>query len=257
MDLTTRCPACGTAFRVQPAQLSARGGKVRCSKCTHVFDGVAALALAGREETQAATEPSPQLALFEASDKSPIGGVGVDVNEDAPVAEFLNQAPQSGLRQRLAWACGSALALVVLTAQAVHYFRTEIAVLIPETRPYLVAACAQVRCEVRLPRYANLVRIESSELRRHISGERRVQLDATIRNYSPLTLEYPSLILALTDTKDEVLARRTISPQEYLPSKSADVPRSGFAGESLIDVRIIFETNDNNAFGYRLALAYL
>ena len=29
----TRCPNCGTAFRVQPAQLSARGGKVRCGKC--------------------------------------------------------------------------------------------------------------------------------------------------------------------------------------------------------------------------------
>ena len=26
MSLTTRCPSCGTAFRVQPAQLSARGG---------------------------------------------------------------------------------------------------------------------------------------------------------------------------------------------------------------------------------------
>jgi len=42
VNLTTRCPNCGTAFRVQPVQLSARGGKVRCGKCTHVFDGVAA-----------------------------------------------------------------------------------------------------------------------------------------------------------------------------------------------------------------------
>ena len=43
MSLTTRCPNCGTAFRVQPAQLSARGGKVRCGRCANVFDGVAAL----------------------------------------------------------------------------------------------------------------------------------------------------------------------------------------------------------------------
>ena len=54
MNLTTRCPSCGTAFRVQPAQLSARGGKVRCGKCGHVFDGVKALvaenAAAGAEE---------------------------------------------------------------------------------------------------------------------------------------------------------------------------------------------------------------
>jgi predicted Zn finger-like uncharacterized protein len=47
MNLTTRCPSCGTAFRVQPAQLSARGGKVRCGKCSGVFDGVKALLAEG------------------------------------------------------------------------------------------------------------------------------------------------------------------------------------------------------------------
>ncbi|MDA8109327.1 MAG: zinc-ribbon domain-containing protein [Betaproteobacteria bacterium] len=62
MILVTRCPGCGTAFRVQPAQLSARGGKVRCGKCGTVFNGVAALV----ETTRAASpEPSPQLGLFE------------------------------------------------------------------------------------------------------------------------------------------------------------------------------------------------
>ncbi len=43
MSLTTRCHNCGTAFRVQPGQLSARGGKVRCGKCSAIFDGVAAI----------------------------------------------------------------------------------------------------------------------------------------------------------------------------------------------------------------------
>ena len=43
MSLATRCPVCGTAFRVQRAQLAARSGKVRCGKCGAVFDGIAGL----------------------------------------------------------------------------------------------------------------------------------------------------------------------------------------------------------------------
>ena len=87
--LTTRCPDCGTAFRVQPVQLSARGGKVRCGKCTHVFDGVAALVAEGPAAQNAGTEaePSPQLALFEASRSTPLAGAGeiaaVDIDPQA------------------------------------------------------------------------------------------------------------------------------------------------------------------------------
>jgi len=49
MSLVTRCPICGTAFRVQSAQLAAHGGSVRCGKCGGVFNGVAALVEEGDE----------------------------------------------------------------------------------------------------------------------------------------------------------------------------------------------------------------
>jgi len=47
LSLVTRCPACGTAFRVQPAQLAAQSGTVRCGKCGELFNGVAALVAPG------------------------------------------------------------------------------------------------------------------------------------------------------------------------------------------------------------------
>ncbi len=34
----TRCPGCGTVFRVTPAQLALREGQVRCGHCRAVFD---------------------------------------------------------------------------------------------------------------------------------------------------------------------------------------------------------------------------
>ncbi|GAA5178464.1 hypothetical protein GCM10025771_17670 [Niveibacterium umoris] len=41
--LTTRCPHCGTAFRVKPEQLRARGGRVRCGHCQAPFSALESL----------------------------------------------------------------------------------------------------------------------------------------------------------------------------------------------------------------------
>ncbi|MBV7484340.1 DUF3426 domain-containing protein [Bordetella sp. BOR01] len=43
MAMTTRCPQCGTAFKVVPDQLRVRNGLVRCGACATVFDGRACL----------------------------------------------------------------------------------------------------------------------------------------------------------------------------------------------------------------------
>ena len=37
--VTTTCPQCLTIFRVNPEQLAARRGQVRCGRCRHVFNG--------------------------------------------------------------------------------------------------------------------------------------------------------------------------------------------------------------------------
>jgi len=44
MTLITRCPSCGTAFRVRDHQLEARDGRVRCGRCSVVFDARETLA---------------------------------------------------------------------------------------------------------------------------------------------------------------------------------------------------------------------
>lgn len=39
MTMMTRCPACAALFRVSAAQLQARQGRVRCGRCSAIFDG--------------------------------------------------------------------------------------------------------------------------------------------------------------------------------------------------------------------------
>jgi len=59
--ILTRCPQpeCQTTFRVTPEQLKARGGKVRCGQCQHVFNALEHLLDEGSEETAALRPATP------------------------------------------------------------------------------------------------------------------------------------------------------------------------------------------------------
>jgi predicted Zn finger-like uncharacterized protein len=255
MNLTTRCTSCGTAFRVQPTQLSARGGKVRCGKCGSVFDGVKALVAEGAAGAEAAaavdSEPSPQLGLFEAPKKLAADAA----NEDAPVPAFLEEEAPTP-RRRVTWALGVLLALMALAAQAAYHLRTEIAVLLPETRPHLEAACAMLKCELRLPRKPKLMAIESSELQADGRRDSVIVLNAVLRNQAPFAQEFPSLELTLTDERDEAVARRVLGPADYLASAATDVIARGLGPSSDVVLRVYIDTSGLKAVGYRLYLFF-
>lgn len=59
MSLTTRCPACGTRFRVVPDQLKISDGWVRCGHCSDVFDATLHLS-AWVPPPPSVVEPGPE-----------------------------------------------------------------------------------------------------------------------------------------------------------------------------------------------------
>jgi predicted Zn finger-like uncharacterized protein len=98
MSLATRCPACGTVFRVVPDQLKVSDGWVRCGRCTEVFD--ASQRLFDLEQGDAAassTRPAParphddaaaamQIAARVSSDPAPPGEAAGEAAVDALTA---------------------------------------------------------------------------------------------------------------------------------------------------------------------------
>jgi len=255
MNLTTRCPSCGTAFRVQPVQLSARGGKVRCGKCGNVFDGVKALLAEGAAQGEDAlaidNEPSPQLGLFEAPKK--LAGAGDAANEDAPVPEFLDETMPP--RRRITWTLAALLAFLFLIGQLIYVFRSDIAAKFPETRPHLEAACAALRCEIRLLRNPKQLAIESSDLQADGRRENVIVLNAVVRNQAPYPQEFPSLELTLTDERDEAVARRVLAPADYLAGAAADIARGIGPGADTV-LRVYIDTTGLRAVGYRMYLFF-
>jgi len=252
MSLVTRCPVCGTAFRVQRDQLAARSGKVRCGKCGTVFDGVSALVDEGAERL--AIDPSPQLGLFDPSRRpaQPASAAAAD----APLPEFMAQ-PEPAPRSAWLWALAAFVAAAALAGQAAYRYRGEIAAYAPEARAPLDAACRWLRCAVLLPRRADLMSIESSDLQADPRREGLIVLNAVIRNHARLAQEYPALELTLTDEGGRPVLRRVLMPTDYLePGHSRQLAAQGIAAGAEAALRIYLDSSRARATGYRLYLFY-
>jgi predicted Zn finger-like uncharacterized protein len=247
VNLVTRCPACGTAFRVQREQLAAHFGSVRCGKCGGVFNGVAALVEEGGERLS--FDPSPQLGLFDPSRRP---AQPVRLPDDAALPEFMAPAEPPRSRAWL-WAIAAFAAAAVLAAQAAYRYRAEISAFVPEARAPLVAFCQQLGCSVALPRRADVLSIESSDLQADPRREGIIVLHAVIRNRSRLPQDYPALELTLTDEGGLPVLRRVLLPKDYVEPERA---RDGIAAGGEAALRVYLDSSRVRVTSYRLYLFY-
>ena len=291
--MITTCPECRTAFRITEEQLGAREGKVRCGKCASVFDARDGLRAepfsSGKEGTEPdlragtpaeATPAADRLPGFSAADGWPriLDEAPAAASETAasrtpaPVAELSKAsaptpapqfedaaaedaaAPPPRSRYRSSWMAACALLALVLMAQLAFHYRGEIALLFPEARPVLAELCSTLGCAVSLPRRADMISIESSDLQADPSNAGVMVLTATLRNRAGFPQTHPAIELTLTDTQDQPLARRILQVQDYA-GRSANV-ETGFPGNSELAVRIYMEASSLKATGYRLYLFY-
>ena len=257
--MLTRCPNCETHFRVTAEQLKARSGRVRCGECQHVFNALdslveesvvvtAPLASESTQQDVAAllAEAEAEVAEADATEPEPV---------EAEVADWSETFPEPPPPpRRWPWAIGSLAALIALSVQAVLAFRVELAVLMPETRPALVALCDIADCEVGLPAKVTLVGIEASDLHPDSEHAGRLALTATLKNRAPFAQQFPHLELTLTDTADQTIARKVLAPEAYLPPKTAFA--AGMQPNADIVVAIGIDPGEMAASGYRLYLFY-
>jgi predicted Zn finger-like uncharacterized protein len=258
VSLVTRCKACATAFRVQRAQLSARGGKVRCGKCGTVFDGVAGLVEEGGELPR--MEPSPQLGLFDPARRVAYAGAAPGrsagaLDDEAPLPPFLLE-PEASSRSTFLWAVLALIAVAALFAQATYRYRTEAAVLLPEGRPGLAWACRFLKCDIPLPRHPEQMSIDSSDLQTDTRSENVIVLNAVLHNRAAFPQAYPSLELTLTDETDQPVLRRVLSPADYLEPEHRALIAQGLAPGAEAVLRLRLDGSRSRAIGYRLYLFF-
>jgi hypothetical protein len=149
---------------------------------------------------------------------------------------------------------GSLVALTAMGLQAVLAFRVELAVVWPEAKSALVALCNIADCEVGLPTKAALVGIEASDLYPDTVHNGRLTLTATLKNRAPFNQQFPHLEFTLTDTADKAIARKVLTPADYLPLKTPFA--DGMPPNADIMVAIGVDPGEMTASGYRLYLFY-
>ena len=158
-------------------------------------------------------------------------------------------------RRRGLWALGLGVLLGVFVAQAGYIYREPLTRVAPQLRPVYLAVCAQLNCEVPLPRVADALAIVRSHLERQPDTLRGYQLFATIRNSASYPQEYPHLELTLRDKNDQPLARRVFSPQEWAPEERNRA--EGMQAEEHINLSLPFSTDPRaEPVGYRITVFY-
>lgn len=128
--------------------------------------------------------------------------------------------PRPGARR---WAVGAALALVTLSAQALHHFRSDIAAH-STFGPWLTATYEAFGMTLAptwdVHQYEILDWVATAEP--NARGLGSLKITARIQNRGPLRQPYPSVQLRLKDRWEEAVGSRMFTPAEYLPR---DTPR--------------------------------
>lgn len=156
--------------------------------------------------------------------------------------------------RRWLWLMGALILLLVLLAQAAYQYRSVVILLFPESRPYAAALCANLGCDLPLPRRIELMSIEASDLQADTTNPNVMVLSATLRNRAIFNQQYPLLELTLTDAQDQPVVRRVLAPQDYV-SKAANT-QIGFGANTEIAIKMFIEGSQVKATGYRLYLFY-
>lgn len=276
----TQCPECSTRFRVSDEQLAAHNGMVRCGRCNTVFSAkenlhddtpdpqldlpiltqenqpaVAAVPAETSESTEIHNPPEPAPTLEAATssadkDTEPETlAQKILFQENSPAIEPAHPAPP---RRRWPWLVASLLLLLLLAAQAVYFYRIDIAARLPGLKPALNSYCSLLACAIPLPQRPELMSIESSDLEADPQQASIITLSALLHNRAAFTQAYPSLELSLTDTEEKIVARRIFVPEEYL--KIGTEEKLGLAANREISIKLRLNTTDINPAGYKLFL---
>lgn len=139
----------------------------------------------------------------------------------------------------------------LLVLQVAYHDRDRLALAQPALRPALQRMCEVLACSIGAPRQIEAIAIESSGFNRLRNDAYR--LTFTLRNSAGVQVAVPAMELTITDTQDQPLARRVITPAE-LATGSETIPAGGEWSRSL--GVLIAAPPGARVAGYRLLAFY-
>jgi len=269
-ELYTRCPGCKTIFRVTEAQLSLRGGQVRCGHCRTVFNGreeliaLDAPTLDGdmHDDELARGPPTVTLRSSRALDTAPPATAHPEPPPPASpgsAADYENRFAWEHRKERsrtskVLAAIAVPVLVIALLLQAVFHFRDALAAHVPATKTALTRLCAVAGCVIKPLRDVAALSIDASDLQADPAHRGLLILSATLRNRAHYAIGYPHLLLTLTDAQDQVVVRRALAPADYVSGTANTAAGIGPNGE--VPVKLFIDASATTQAGYRLYLFF-
>lgn len=263
MSFITRCPSCGTAFKVVADQLKIADGWVRCGRCQHVFDATldlepASVPLPTEAPRPATPDPpppppssSPEVAAPDVADahgtarpptedcpsqppdESPPGSLPEAAPPSVPLSDgslpdwsFVRQA-----RRRAFWRRPWVRATLILAALGLT--ASLLGQGVWHWRDTLAARYPEWRpglqafCDVLGCTIAPPRRPQDVVIEGSVLLRRapdRYSFHLVVRNHADIEIAAPALELTLTDAQDRVLVRRVWLPAEWPQPRATLAP---------------------------------
>lgn len=163
-------------------------------------------------------------------------------------------APLAKPRHARLWTFFALLATLILVLQILFAYRVNMVMEFPALQPRFTKVCDTLGCKMPLPRQAERLRLEWSELTYVPDHPTLIQLSATLRNLAPFEQGLPQLELTLTDTQERVVARRIFRPAEYLTS--SEKTRRSLLGYDELHAFLQLEVGNLKSTGYSMYWFY-
>jgi len=153
-------------------------------------------------------------------------------------------------RVRAALAVGALLTGLVLAAQVAVHQRDDLAAQHPGAAGALTTLCDLLGCTVGPPRHIEALAVEASGLAK-IEGGALHRLQLTLRNRHPTVVRAPAIELALTDARNELIARRVLVANDF----GGSLPERLAPGAEL-QLAVVLDLGERRVAGYTVELFY-
>jgi hypothetical protein len=172
---------------------------------------------------------------------------------EPPAERALDALPAPSGRPGWGVALLTGALIALLLAQLGLMYRKELVQAMPELRPFVSSLCANLGCDMALPRTPEQISIEASDLNRLPELPDVYLLSATLTNRGDSAQAYPHLELTLTDARDQPVVRKVFTPAQWL---GAAPEAAGFAAGATRAIEVRFSAEAVSAAGYRLYAFY-
>ena len=146
------------------------------------------------------------------------------------------------------------LLLILALLQTLYFFRTQIAAQYPQFKSHLLQACRGLNCEIKLAQNLNLLTIDDSDMQESDDYEDVISFSSVLINNANYVQDYPNIELTLTDTQDQPVLRKLVTPKEYL-TKNIQV-EAGMDARQELRLNLVIDASELTVAGYRVLLVY-